>query len=71
MTTSNKTTFNKTTFNKTTFNKEEQQAIVALLPDNPEDFLTDQDRSDFAEWSENNRKRRYKVTMDTGVDRVG
>jgi hypothetical protein len=49
----------------------EAKKLLADLPSNPEDFLTDEDRAEFAEWAERNHRRKTRIAMETGVDRVG
>ena len=50
---------------------EEVKKLLANLPTDPEEFLTDEDRAAFAEWAERNRLRKAQISMETGIDRVG
>ena len=49
----------------------EVQKLLDALPSNPEEFLTDTDRAEFADWAERNHRRKTQIAMETGVDRVG
>jgi hypothetical protein len=47
--------------------KEVRDRLIATLPSDPRDLLTEQDRAEFAEWAELNRLRKTRIAMETGV----
>jgi hypothetical protein len=41
------------------------------LPKSPQEFLSDEDQAEYAEWAEQNRLRKARISMETGISHVG
>ena len=46
---------------------DDMKRIIASLPTDPTEFLTDEDQAAWDAWVERNRRRKARISMTTGI----